>query len=106
MTTATRVDRELLFEFFLTFARFENALKTTGYVVKPRVEGGKKDKHPCKKDKKDKFPRNAEPNWDSFAVSLRPVFDPKSTTELADACDYILNNSPSRQVIMDEAGTL
>jgi len=86
--TQTKVHRELLFEFFLTFARFENALKTTGFVKK----------HPINAAKDAKFPP-AEPDWDSFAVSHRGLFSINDNPRLAEACDYILNSPPNRQII-------
>src|SRR5947207_15264062 len=93
--TLTKVNRELLFEFFLAFARFENALKTTGIVKKRRISAAENARYP-----------NAEPDWDSFAVSLRGRFNRENNSELSNACVYILQSPPNRQVIRDSAGTI
>ena len=53
----TTVSKELLLEFFLTFSRFEYALKATGYYKRRPV-------------KPPDWPK-AEPDWDRFAASLR-----------------------------------
>jgi hypothetical protein len=80
-----RVDKDLLLKFFLTFSAFEYALKSSGLFKRHRVEA-------------PKFP-NAEPDWDSFAVSLRECFDPETSTELREACEYLLDSPPSHQVL-------
>ncbi len=49
------IDRELVLQFFLTFARFEFALKATGYA-----RGN------------ENF---VEPDWNAFATSIRDAFD-------------------------------
>ncbi len=82
----TIVDRELLLEFFLTFSRFEFALKATGLLKR----------HP--EEPPDLPP--AEPDWDGFAVSLRPTFAPGRTGDLQEACRYFLESPPNRQVLL------
>ena len=57
----TTVSKELLLEFFLTFSRFEYALKATGYYKRRPV-------------KPPDWPK-AEPDWDRFAASLRKIFN-------------------------------
>ena len=64
----TIVNRELLLDFFLTFSRFEYALKNSGFFVK----------HSEQPD----GPPPAEADWDTFAPSLRTVFDPSKSGEL------------------------
>ena len=81
----TQVDQSLLLEFFLTFARCECALKSTGFYRH----------HP---EDPLNYP-SAEPDWDTFAVSLRDTFKPDATTELREACEYMLESPPNRQII-------
>lgn len=83
------VDRDLLLDFFLSFARFEYALKNTGLYVHHRPSQG--------------LPIQAEPDWDRFAVSLRTAFDPRRTTELSHAFDYLTLSPPNKQVILNGA---
>ena len=83
------VDRELLLRFFLEFARFEYALKASGIFKQ----------HPDKPRKRYK-PPNAEPDWDTFAVSLRDTFDAEATEPLAQACEFLRDSPPNRQVIV------
>src|SRR3989338_10049386 len=84
----TRVNRDLLSEFFLTFAKFEYALKNTGYFVG----------HP-----EDPLPPPAEPDWKRFATSLRDLFDPSKNEELGEACRYLSESPPNKQVIVHGA---
>ena len=74
----------LLLEFFLTFSRFEFALKNSGFYVKRG---------------KTSVPYEASPDWDSFAQRLKDVFDTNATPRLRDACDRLLDNPPAREVI-------
>jgi hypothetical protein len=80
------VDRGLLLEFFLTFAQFEYALKASGLCVRHR------------EDPLD-LPA-ATPDWDSFAASLRPTFLAERTPELLEACQYLLDHPPNKQVLL------
>jgi hypothetical protein len=88
----TKVDGDLLLSFFLLFSRFEYALKASGYFKRPneiRYDPGR--------------PPNAEPDWDSFAVSLRALFVREKEQDLTGACDYLLAFPPNRQVILRDA---
>jgi hypothetical protein len=76
----TSVDKDLLLNFFLNFARFEFALKASGFT---RLRG------------RD----GVEPNWDNFINSITEVFNKDHSEELRKACDYILSNPPKRQVL-------
>lgn len=80
----TKVDKDLLLEFFLVFSRFEYCLKATGMFVRHAVEP-------------PKWPR-AEPDWDSFANQIRDSFDRNATDELREACLYIVESPPNQQV--------
>jgi hypothetical protein len=83
-------DYGLLLDFFLRFARFEYALKNTGFYKKHRRKNG--------------LPIQAEPDWDRFAArELRAVFDPHRTPELSEAFDYLTLSPPRKQVIFDRA---
>ena len=85
----TVVNGELLLDFFLTFSRFEYALKNSGFFVKhaDRPNG----------------PQPAEADWDTFAVSLRTVFDSSKSDEMREACRYLLESPPNKQVIVNGA---
>jgi hypothetical protein len=83
------INRELLLDFFLTFSKFEYALKNSGFFIK----------HP---DQPNGAPP-AEPDWDTFAVSLRTVFDSTKSEELKEACRYLLESPPNKQVIVNDA---
>jgi hypothetical protein len=85
----TVVDRGLLLQFFLTFACFEYALKASGFLKR----------HP--EDPADLPP--AEPDWDRFAVSLRDRFVVARTPELQEACRYLLDHPPNKQVLLNGA---
>ena len=69
----------LIYEFFRTFARFEYALKASGF-------------HPQNR---------AEPDWNSFARSpqVRKVLDAPVDGGLRAAIAYILDHPPKKQVI-------
>ncbi len=69
----------LIFEFFITFSRFECALKVSQFV------GGDEER--------------AWPNWELFVASIRPVFDKNRSSELRNAFDYILNHPPRIQMV-------
>lgn len=73
------VDEELLLEFFKTFAKFEFALKASPF----RCERG----------------GGVEPDWESFIDSIADVFNKNANHEIKEACDYILNDPPKRQVL-------
>ena len=85
----TRVNRELLLEFFLVFARFEYALKATRFFVR----------HP----EDPRRPPTAEPDWDSLVVSLDNTLDPARTDLLREACEYIGQYPPNKQVVVNGA---
>ena len=78
------VPEELLLDFFLTFSRFEFALKNSGFYVKKR---------------KTSLPYEATPDWDSFAQHLKNAFHADATPRLRDACDHLLNNPPAREIV-------
>jgi hypothetical protein len=80
-----RVDKDLLLNFFLTFSAFEYALKSSGLFKRHKIVP-------------PKFP-NAEPDWDSFAVSLRGSFDSESSNQLREACEYLVDSPPNHQVL-------
>ena len=88
----TRVDRELLLNFFLTFSRFEYALKASGLFKRPNPQRNDPSR-----------PAEAQPDWDTFAVSLRCAFQPDRTETLKQACEYIFDSPPLKQVITNDA---
>lgn len=68
--------RRLILEFFISFSRFEFALKAENFVLGV-----------------DRI--NAD--WDRFIGSI--IFNPNATPELQDAVEYILQNPPKVQSI-------
>lgn len=74
-----RVNPDLLLEFFLIFARAEFALKNSGFV-----KGNE---------------REASPDWDRFAASIKNSFAKDKSDDLTQAANYILNNPPMKQVL-------
>lgn len=74
------VDRELLLEFFLYFACFEFALKSTGFA-----RGDEK---------------SVSPDWSSYANFVKDKFDKTANDDLNDASNYLLENPPMKQVLL------
>jgi len=85
----TRANQQLLLDFFLIFSRFEYALKVSGFF-----------KVPDQRRYDPRCPPAAEPDWDSFAVSLRGIFLENRTECLRQASQYLLNSPPNKQVII------
>jgi hypothetical protein len=85
------VDGEELLDFFLTFSRFEFALKTTGFF-RPRHQRRRQRNEP------DEYP-DAEPDWNAFATSIEGSFRPDADPDLETACTYILQHPPDREVV-------
>ncbi len=88
----TKVDKELLLSFFLTFSRFEYALKASSYFLRPNATTNNTPRTP-----------DAKPDWIRFAVSLREVFKKDKNAELNEACQYIIESPPWKQVIVNNA---
>ncbi len=80
----TTIDEKLLLDFFLTFSRFEFALKNSGFYVKRRDTS---------------LPYEARPDWDSFAQRLKDEFHTDAPPRLRAACDHLLYNPPWREVV-------
>lgn len=81
--TTLTIDRDLLFRFFVVFSKFEFALKNVGFLKMGREE------------------RTADPDWDCFARSLKDTFQRNSSPELEEACGYLLEGPPMKQVVVD-----
>lgn len=73
----TELLRRRALEFLELFARFEWALKTSGYVKKGKA-------------------RRAEPAWDKYARSLNGVL---GSAEITEARDLLMNKPPQVQVV-------
>ena len=86
-------NRDLLLDFFLTFSRFEFALKNSGYFVM----------RPNRRRKRKGHLPPAEADWDSFAASLQDSFDSTISDDLQEASRYLSESPPNRQVIFDGA---
>ncbi|UPT68030.1 MAG: hypothetical protein M0D57_05040 [Sphingobacteriales bacterium JAD_PAG50586_3] len=69
-------DKQLPYVFFITFSRFEFALKNCKY---------------CKIG-------NADADWNKFAGELKLIFDETKNEELDKAVEYIKNHPPQKQV--------
>lgn len=74
-------ERNLVFEFFFVFSRFEHALLHCGY-----------------------FEKDASPDWDRFAKEHDGAFSPDSSEQLQEAVQYYENSPPKKQVV--ESGQL
>lgn len=85
------VDGEELLNFFLTFARFEFALKATGFF-RPRSRRRRRQ------TEADEYP-DAEPDWNAFATSIEDSFRPDNDANLRKACEYVLQFPPHREVV-------
>lgn len=75
------VQKDLLFTFFICFAKFEFSLKVSGFA--------KGDIH------------RVSPDWDKYAHSIKKSFDKTVNKSLAEAVDYFLLNPPWRQILID-----
>ncbi len=60
--TPAGINQTVLLKFFLTFARFEFALKNAGFFQRPR------NINPAD-------PPDAHPDWDCFAASIRQALE-------------------------------
>jgi hypothetical protein len=76
-----KIDRELLLNFFLTFSRFEYALKASGFARE--IRGG------------------VSPDWNRFALILRGSFNKCKDQNLLEACNYFFDNPPLKQVLIN-----
>lgn len=77
------VEEEVVMEFFVVFSRFEFALKKADYLRAGRDY-------------------RAEPNWTAFERRYEDKFNPQSEPQLSEAWDYIYQNPPMRQVVVDK----
>ncbi|NPD44253.1 hypothetical protein [Lentimicrobium sp. S6] len=68
--------KSILFDFFITFARLECALKNTERFLKPN---------------------KAEVNWDEYAKFLSGPFKVENSDEIKNAVNFILNAPPRKQ---------
>lgn len=69
----------LMLDFFITFSRFECALKTSNFF------SGDESK--------------VSANWDTFTASVRPTFDKNKNEQLNQAVEYLTLNPPKIQII-------
>jgi hypothetical protein len=75
--TITVEGQTLMTEFFITFSRFECALKASIFV------NGNQDR--------------VSANWDTFVASIAPTFNQAKTANLNTAVDYLIQNPPRVQ---------
>ncbi len=80
--TNVALDHDLLFEFFLTFARFEFSLKAAGFVTGDH--------------------REAKPDWLGFGETL-DLDLARQDSKCAEAIDYLGLHPPWRQVMKANA---
>lgn len=77
----TEENRNLVYRFFLSFARFEYALKCAGYL-KNKQNG-----------------ERADPSRLDFSKNNYCKFNPSITPELKASCDYFIQNPPKVQIV-------
>jgi hypothetical protein len=75
--TITVEGQTLMTEFFITFSRFECALKASNFV------SGNQDR--------------VSANWDTFTASIAAAFKEEKTATLKDAVEYLIQNPPRVQ---------
>jgi len=85
MNESKKVDRKLLLDFFLTFSRFEYALKAGGYVKAGHRERGG-------------YP-NADPDWHKFISTIGGKVN-LSAPELQKAISYF--GEPPMRAVLNE----
>lgn len=68
----------LIRDFFVTFSRFECALKASNFAI------GDENK--------------VSANWDAFIASIRQTFNKEKSENLKEAVDYLLQNPPKVQM--------
>jgi hypothetical protein len=73
------LDRQLACEFLAVFARYEFALKAAGFA-----EGDE-----------------AKPAWDRYARTIDAGFTQLNIAELTTAVDYLINQPPKKQVLVN-----
>lgn len=78
-----KCEKSLVTDFFITFSRFEYALKRKGYTN-------------CGKDMESVFA-----NWDRFASEIKGKLDISIDMTLSNALDYIKTNPPEKQILKD-----
>ena len=76
------VERHLLLDFFLTFSKFEYALKNSRFKRRARHAG-------------------AEPDWNGFISNVAPNFKQNENSSLEEACKFYLDNPPRKQVLLN-----
>jgi hypothetical protein len=77
-------DKKVVWLFFLTFSRFEYALKRTP----PFARIGRS--------------KNAEADWDKFAKDCNDSFCPTSDCDLQLAYDFFCSNPPKKQILIGD----
>lgn len=83
LLTELNVDQDIVMEFFVVFSRFEFALKRSGYL------------------KNGKDGRRAEPDWPKFELMYKKKFDPSRVPKPREAWDYLDEDPPKIQVVVD-----
>lgn len=72
------VDRDLVLQFFAVYSRFEYSLKRSGFL---------------------KTGEKAEPNWDTYANTLRGRFEGVKDEAFRDAVAFLVKEPPKTQVV-------
>ena len=76
--TITIEGQTLMLDFFITFSRFECALKTSNFATGDA--------------------ERVSANWDTFIASIRPTFNKDKSAELKQAVDYLIQHPPRIQM--------
>lgn len=78
LRSLTGDDSELVLQFFVTFSRFEYALKRAGFLENRGY---------------------ASPDWDSFAKEIEPKLASIQDAEFTNAQTYLLQHPPKKQIV-------
>lgn len=78
-----RINKDLVFNFFIAFSRFEYALKRAGYL------------------RSDKS--GVHPDWEKFVSELKTKFKPSTAKELERAVKYLKDNPPRKQIVKNKS---
>jgi hypothetical protein len=79
--TLTPEGWELITEFFISFSRFECALKESGFT-----NGGA---------------NSVTPNWDRFVSNIKSKYYLPKSLQINDAIDYIIGQPPKIQILIN-----
>lgn len=80
--SSSRIDKDLLTDFFMTFARAEYALKEAGYLSEQKTP---------------------KVRWDKFATRIGERLLASDEPAVKNAIKYLVENPPAKQVVKDKS---